>query len=226
MADFEVKQDSYPASPDAAQVAVRASRRNEAISPDYFQQWVAEGRVFIASQAAIETARDIGALIYASTEPAIAVDVPTGTTMIPLEIEIQQGGTVANATVAYHTALFTLDDKVRITSGTAVTPRNLRISATEPRTSKCTIKIHDESGTDLLCAANAEDNTFYGGLVHSDLDGLGGAQCRWSCKKFIPGVLKGPAALCCYLYGGTSARPEAFWHLIWAEFDTDELWTP
>lgn len=215
--NFEVSQDTYKSSADDQGVRARLNRRRELVIPDFYMQLVVDGRVFIASNAAMQTADDIGRKGgYLETEPSIAVDVPSGTTMMPLEIMMRQGGTVANAIFDVYG---TVDDKVRISTGTACTPRNYLIYATEPRTAACTIKIHDESSTNLATSAPAEDNTFFHAQLVHDLDALKGGHIFWSAKENIAPIIEGPGSMCIYAYVAT-AEPQFFWHVIWAEIPT------
>ena len=72
---------------DGEQGLVRLNRRGELITPDWYQQLVADGRVFLASNAARETAEAIGtATTWSDTDPALLLDVPDGKTAIPLEM--------------------------------------------------------------------------------------------------------------------------------------------
>lgn len=215
LTDTMVQQDTYAKYPDGTAGYIRLNRRGELVSPDPHIQMILDGRVFIASNIAMETAKDIGDATYAETEPAIAIDVPTGTTFIPLDIMIYQGGAVASADV---TMLMTVDTKTRITSGTAITARNYLINATEPNSSAVTVKIHSEGGTDLLTSAPSIDATFFAKLQAEALVGGDLQDVHWSAKKFIPPVIKGPGSLCIYWYG--TGNPEGFWHVIWVEIPT------
>jgi len=215
--NFEVRQTTYPASADEESVRARLNRRRELIIPDFYTQLVVDGRCFIASNAAMETAEDIGRLgTYLGTEPAICIDVPSGTTMEPLEVVLRQGGTVANATFD---VMLTVDDAVRITSGTAVTPRNYLINATEPRTSACTIKKQSEAGTNLVTSDNNEENTFFHALLPADIDALEGGHVTWTARENIAPIIVGPGAMLVYAFVAT-AEPQFFWHIIWAEYPT------
>ena len=214
--DTLVRQDTYEAIAEGSVGKVRLNRRGELVSPDWITQLIFDGRVFMASNAAMETARDIGDAAYDELEPAIAMDVPSGTSVIPLEIMMYQGGAAASADV---TVLMTVDDTGgRITSGTAITPRNYLINATEPITSLVTLKIHDDDGTKLVTAAPNEDNTFYAKMQAYALVGGDTQDIHWSARKFVPPIIEGPGSLVIYWYG--TGLPEGFWHLVWAEIPT------
>jgi len=88
-----------------------------------------------------------------------------------------------------------------------------------------TIKKHSEAATALVCAANTVDMTMMGGLYVHDVDvATEFGHMIWTAKKYIAPILKGPASMAIHAYVATAA-PQAFWHMIWAEFDTSELFT-
>jgi len=208
-----VHQTAYPAHSEGTGGEIRLNRRGEIVVSDWIQQLVNDGRVFIASNEAMETARDIGNAAYSGTEPAIALDVATGTTVIPLEIMMYQGGSAATDTI---TVLFTLDDAARITSGTAITPRNYLINATEPNATTSTVKVHDESGNyDLVVADCGEETTFYAKLTSHGNEEGDTQNVYWTAREHIAPAIKGPGSLCIHWYG--TGNPEGFYHLIWAE---------
>ncbi|KKL47270.1 hypothetical protein LCGC14_2337250, partial [marine sediment metagenome] len=100
-----VRQESYEINGEGSTGKLRLNRRGELVGIDQYQQWVADGRVFVASPAARETAEAIGSTSFSDTDPALLLDIPSGTTAIPLEIILNQGGTVAGGNI---TLLITL----------------------------------------------------------------------------------------------------------------------
>jgi len=211
-----VRQDSYTIHPEGGVGKVRLNPRGEVIGIDQYQQWVLDGRVFVASNAARETAEAIGtATTWSDTDPALLLDVPNGTTAIPLEIIMNQGGTVAGGNI---TLLITLSDKIRYSSGgVAITGQNMRFD--EPRNSTC--KFYTGS-TNIVAAANTDDiSLFSQNLIH-DIDTLEGGNIQWTARKFIAPELVGPAALVIYAVAGTT-QPSFFYSIKWAEFATTEV---
>jgi len=213
-----VTQTNYPAYADGTDGDIRINKRGEIVPADWIQQLVDDGRVFIVSNQAMETARDIGNAAYAETEGAISIDVATGTTLIPLEVMLYQGGAVATADV---TVLFTLDDSARITSGNIATPRNYLINATEPQETTSTVYFHDESGTDMVIVAPGEDTTFYAKMQAEALVGGDNQDVHWSAREFIAPHIKGPGNFTIYWYG--TGNPEGFYHIVWAEIPTANM---
>ena len=146
-----VRQTTLDVVSDGVLVIPRANKRSELVIAETVEQMIIDGRVFIASNVAQETAEDIGNPAYANTEPALLIDVPAGTSMKMLEFEFKQGGTVSNGPFG---ALVVVDDKIRYTSGgVEVTPRNFRIAVEEPNSVKSKVYIHSEAGADIVVLA-------------------------------------------------------------------------
>lgn len=215
----EVMQDSYHTTGEGTTGKLRLNPRGELVTPDWYQQLVGDGRVFFASNAARETAEAIGTVdTFSDTDPALLLDVPTGTTAIPLEIILNQGGTVAGGAI---TVLITLSDKVRFASdGAAITPKNMRFDA--PRSSSCTFY---SGSTDIVAAANAEDLSLYSTILDQDvatIPGGEGTRVHWTARKFIAPYLVGPASLVIYAVAATT-QPSFFYSIKWAEMATTDI---
>jgi len=174
---------------------------------DRYDQAIFDGRAFMVSNAARETALAVGGTSFVDTTPAFILDVPSGTGVVPLEIDLRQGGTVAGGMI---TVLATLSDKVRrASSGTSHTPQNMRFD--EPQTSGCSFY------TGATASANADDISLFSGLFAQDLDGaVGVSQVHWSARDSYAPYLVGPASLVVYAFAG-STQPSWFFTFKWAE---------
>ena len=174
---------------------------------DRYDQAIFDGRAFMVSNAARETALAVGGTSFSDTAPAFILDVPSGTGVVPLEIDLRQGGTVAGGMI---TVLATLSDKVRrASSGTSHTPQNMRFD--EPQSAGCSFY------TGATAIANADDITLFGGLYEQDLDGaVGVSQVHWSARDSYAPYLVGPASLVIYTFAGTT-QPSWFFTFKWAE---------
>ncbi len=217
VSDTMVQQDSYSAHKDGTAGLIRLNRRGEVIPADWIMQLIFDGRVFIASNVAMETVNLLGDASYAEAVAGLALDVPNGVTVIPLEIVLTQAGTVAGGDI---TVLMTVDTKLRITSGVASTPRNYLINATEPYPSMCTVKSHKEGTTNLVVATPAGDYSFYSKMMAEDIVSGYDQQVIWTARDYPPPIIKGPGAVVIYTYPATSTAPSYFWHMIWAEIPT------
>jgi len=213
-----IRQTSYLIAADGSAGKIRLNRRGEVVTADMAQQWVFDGRVYVASNAARETAEAIGtATTWSDTDPALLLDVPSGATAIPLEIIMSQGGTVAGGAITVH---ITLSDKIRYSSGgVAITRQNMRFD--EPRSSQCPFY---SGSTDIVAAANADDITLFATMLDQDVatDPNLNEAILWTIKRFIAPVLVGPASLVIYALAATT-QPSFFYSIKWAEFDSTEV---
>ncbi len=196
------------------------SRRGELIVPEWYMQLAIEGRVFEVSNATKGTAAyTLGGTSYGDTVPAFLIDVPSGYTVIPLEILMKQAGTVAGDLIY---VLLTVDNKLRYSSGgTVMTVRANRTDA--PVASACSAY---NGISAITAAAAALQRTFWASLMSPDVSPTadvgfpGYDNCvEWTAKKFVPPVLVGPASLVIYAYAGTRA-PSWLYTIKWAEFAT------
>ena len=174
---------------------------------DRYDQAILDGRAFMVSNAARETALAVGGTSFSDTAPAFILDVPSGTGVVPLEIDLRQGGTVAGGVI---TVLATLSDKVRrASSGTSHTPQNMRFD--EPQTSGCSFY------TGPTAATNDDDISLFSGLYEHNLDGaLTTSHVLWSARHSYAPYLVGPASLVVYTFAG-STQPSWFFTFKWAE---------
>ena len=215
-----VRQESYELDGEGAVGKIRLNRRGELVSIDAAQQWAFDGRVYLLSNIARETPAAMGTAnaTFADTDPALLVDVPTGTTMIPLEIILNQAGTVGGGVLR---VLITLDDKIRYASGGVAIPKqNMRFD--EPGSSACSAY---EGTTDIVSAAAGDDITLHAAYLDQDVGTAPyGTPTRihWSARNFIAPVLIGPASLVIYTYSA-SPQPSWFFNIIYSEFKTTEV---
>ncbi len=211
-----VSQQNLLTPNDGSEWPVRLNRRAEIITPDPILQFAMEGRVYEVSNPTKGTAVAAGGTSYSDTAPAFLVDVPVGTSIVPLEILLKQGGTVAGAVI---TVLLTADNKLRYSSGgTAQTVRNNRTDA--PFSSACSAY----SGASAITAAAAGvARTFWASMLSpdvsptADVEFPGFSNCvEWSIRDKVPPVLVGPASLVIYAYAGTT-QASWFYTIKWLE---------
>lgn len=214
-----IYQGSPPYAGDGIYVAARMNRRGELIVPEFFAQLAVDGRIFQVSNPTRGTAVAMGGTSFSDTAPAFLVDVPSGTTIIPLEVAFSQGGTVAGAVI---TGLITYDNKLRYSSGgTAQTIRANRTDA--PNASNCSAY---SGGSAITAAAVGVANTLKARLISPDVSpsvdvAFPGYEqgLFWSVRESPPPVLVGPASLVIYTYAGTT-QPSWFYTIRWAEMPT------
>lgn len=173
-----------------------------------------DGRFFIAADAD-ENDRVTGQTSFANTTPTFLLDVPEGTTAIPLFVNLTQAGTVAGGAISVRIAI---DDRKRYASaGTSETVYNP--SKRFKRQNKCTLY----SGA----TANAPAIDSYGIRVFSavfgaDVDTAEGAVQGpyWSAES--PYLLEGPATFLVYT-DAAATGPTWEWSVGWCEFPTSLL---
>lgn len=206
-------QSTYPSVAEGQSVLTRHNPRGELVVPDWITQLVLDGRVFNASNAILETAVLFGETARGTDNinPSILVDVPSGTTIIPLEIVISTSGT---GTAGDFDVQLCTDDGTRYSSGgAAVTPVNMHKS--DPNTSNCSVY---QGGTQVVASANTDDDTIFFKRYDSlEIATPGaGTPFKWSVRDNVPPVLYGPASLLVYVIVG-NVDASFFFSVKWAE---------
>lgn len=206
-----VQQETYNSFADQSFARPRLNRRREVVVPDWRFQLVQDGRVFQVSNATRQTALAAGGTAFGDTTPAFVVDFPTGTTGVPLEIVLNQGGTVAGATI---NVLITVDSAIRFSTGGAVlTVRNCRDAgpaAAASAYSNPTALALDTAISLYSCllapdVSPAADSFFPTGVHYK----------AWENPYFCVG----PASLVIYTFA-TTTQPSWFFRIVWAEIPT------
>ena len=171
----------------------------------------AHGQVFYASDG---DQNDLvtGQTSFAATTPTFIIDVPAGTTVIPLMVSLNQTGTVAGAKVD---VIIEIDNADRYgSSGTEETVFNARTDITGGNLAK------------LYSGATA--NAGYGIRVQGLSIGQDVEPAEGALQEFLwvptSGVdfLVGPAAFLVYTFAGTTG-PTWWWTIKWAELPSSFL---
>lgn len=178
---------------------------------DWQSNLAMRGLVFNISNATKGTVLTVATTSYVDTTPVLLVDVPSGKTMIPIELILNQGGTVAGGVV---TVISGVDNKVRYSSGgTALTIRNSRLD--------------DLVGTGAVAYSGATANAvgremgLFTELLSFDvihaITTAGKTSLTW--RASVPRFLVGPASWLVYTFAATT---NASWHfyMSWAELDS------
>lgn len=214
-----VQQDSYQSQAEGAAVGIRANPRGEIVVPDYYLQLVLDGRVFNASNAVQETPERIGETARGAdnVNPSLLLDVPEGTTVIPLEVMLD----MAAGTSTDQTATINVDDGTRFSAGgVAITPINSRLD--DPNTSSVAFY---SGSSQITATANTDDNTISAVFIEEEATPrttVGGPFFYWSARQAIPVVLIGPASLQVFVTGSTDDH-DFYWHVTWAEIPTTNV---
>ena len=221
-----VRQESYSLNGEGAQGMVRLNRRGEMVVVPVELQWALDGRVFNASNAVQETDEAIAETGRGSdnVNPSLLVDVPSGTTIIPLEVIIDLGNTPGTSVDMNFT--INTDDALRYSAGgAAITPVNMRKD--DPRSSTCIVK---SASTQITATANTDDDTIFNLMVEAEATPrtavAGLPLLNWTSKLYVPPVLIGPASLLVFMMSASSNDQEMYWSIKWAEFATTEIVAP
>lgn len=178
--------------------------------------WLAaEGRVYYGAEAALNTTIT-GPISFATTTPTLLLDVPSGTTAIPLMVRLFQAGTVAGGAV---TVLIEIDNADRYTSGgTAATVLGSR--TTGSKTNAATL--YSRTGS-AITATDAVGIRLAGYLLGQDVSPAEGAvnEVVWTPTAGLDLVV-GPGAFIVNTFAGTTG-PTWYYSVKWAEIPTDWL---
>src|SRR3990167_679727 len=168
-----------------------------------------EGRVYYASDT---DQNDLvtGQTSFADTTPTFILDVPDGTTAIPLMVRLSQTGTVAGGAID---VIVEIDNADRYnTGGTSETV--LGSKTTGARTNACALY----SGA----TANARYGIRLMGMtIGQDVSPAEGSpnEIVWTPAAGLDFIV-GPGAFLVYTYAGTTG-PTWFWTVKWAEIPTN-----
>lgn len=184
---------------------------------NWVMELAAQGRVFNSGDAD-QNDTVTAQTSFATTTPTFMIDVPLGTTCIPLKFQLTQSGTLAAAVIP---VLFEYDKIDRYASGgTAEKVMNHRpdfVNADGSQKNLCTFY------------SGATANAGYGMMldrfqVGQDISTAEGAvnEILWTPEMGAPPILVGPAAFLVYSYVGTTA-PTWLWACRWAELPTSEV---
>lgn len=212
MADALVRKTSLLAAGDSTRQEYSQDAMGNLLNTPLAYDMARRGRVYQISNAARQTALATGGLSFSDTAPAFIVDFPSGTTGVPLEVTLNQGGTVAGGAI---TVILTYDNKLRFSSGgTAITPRSLRTDT--PVAAAATAY-----GTSPTAAAVGLEMTLDAQLIAQDVtpavDVNFPGVYKWRSDPHTLVHLVGPASLVIYTFAATT-QPSWFFRVVWAEF--------
>lgn len=182
------------------------------IGPDFITRLAMNGRVFYASDAD-QNDTVTGQTSFAATTPTFMIDVPSGTTCIPLMVSLFQTGAAAAGGAI--NVLIEIDNADRYASGgTAETVLGARTTGAE--TNACTVY----SGA---TANSGYGVRIFGATLGPDISPAEGAvqEVLWTPQAGYD-FLVGPAGFLVYTYASTPG-PEWNWTIKWAEFPTNEF---
>lgn len=226
MADLRLFTQAAPGS------VVRQSRNNYRLaagSPegslytqDYLYALAREGRIFYATPGAAHNTVSTGAAqtSFSATAPDLTLEVPAGTTAIPLRFTAQQAGTVAGGAI---TALLAIQGAAeRSSAGTAFA--NILSSRTDKLgvANACTPYIAPTVSADTVGVGIMR--TILTQSVTTGRTGsfIGDIDYAFMTDMNTPIFLVGPSALKFYSFAASTA-PSWFFSIAWAEIPSTDL---
>lgn len=207
MADLRVigQTTSKGRAGNGGNVGVTGTRDGAIYVCDYIQALAMEGRLFNASHGTITT--PITFLTYAAKRPVFALDVPSGTAVIPTKIEVFLE---ANAGTVTEIIAGTCGNLLGAGTSTAVTPRSTRTDA--PVTSGCSVYGNYTADS----AAFTNDLEFW--HAGNPYAGAAGSKVEytWKISDGNPQILVGASSL--YLFvAATTTQATGFVKVTYAE---------
>jgi hypothetical protein len=206
------------------------TKRGEALVMDWIQSAILEGLGFIANIGALSTPVVGGGngTIVDLDQPEFGMIIPAGTTIVPVRLAIQlttpllaTDADEAEAVCFVDTTAATVAAALDGTWANTITPKNMKIQLTNPKTSACTVK--------SVCSADTTDPTESIDLVHGvilgDVQGTA-ATALWTKNEVLyepknPPYIVGPASLFAY-WGGTVAV-NGFMQFFWLELPSTHI---
>jgi hypothetical protein len=175
-----------------------------------------EGRIFFGSQGTAQNSTFTGQTSFSATTPDLTLEVPAGTTAIPLSLSLVQTGTVAGGLI---TVILGIQNAAERSSGGTAWTLVTSSRTDKPMTPSCSVYTQptvssDTVGVRLWAATLKQDvtNTVYTNHVYWTALGQ---------ESAVP-YLVGPAALKVYTFASTTG-PTFFADLAWAELPSSAV---
>lgn len=189
---------------------VEGTRDGALFTAEFVMKLAMQGRIFCATDADADDKTAAAATSFADTTPTFIIDVPSGTTAIPLKVHLTQAGTVAGA-VIFVTLAVSSGAISYASGGVAETIYGAR--SDKPVTQNCAFYSNPTTTTGLLTKQVASYQ------MGQDVSPAEGAvpEVLWTPQKNgFPLFVVGPASFGVFTYAGTTG-PQWLWDLSWAE---------
>lgn len=210
-----VRTGIYPDFSNDQQRNIRINRRAETIVLGVFDDMVADGNVFSVNIGVASTQIDFAETAYDEDQPQFGLDVPSGTTCMPLAIQIYLEDGAGTNTEGF----FRMDDGLLgAGSSTAATEVSLlQQTSDSQRAARCTAR---SLYTGNAAAITKGPEFARWGTPFADATTSPDLIWKWSRLEagFGP-VLEGEASISGYILA-TGTAPQGFLTFTWAEFLT------
>ena len=211
MATGKVEVGSFSTAPDGTSVDEFAvSRRKELITIPWMHQLVLAGKCYHCDVGTLTTPISMADTTLDPNQPRVAIDVPAGTTIMPLTLDIYQ----EDATGTDNEYIWiTQTSLCGAGTSTEITPLNMRSDL--PETTTCTVY----SFYTADCATQTGMIEFARfGTPHVDEADRDVQSYRWSALTNVPPAVVGPGAI--IMISAASTAPAGYVYAAWAELKT------
>jgi hypothetical protein len=196
---------------------VAINGRGEMVGMPWWQQMVAEGNVFTVNIGDASTPNVFTETAYDQDQPQFGLDVPSGTTIIPLSCTLyweNQAGT--------DNEFFMRMDDGLLGAGTSTGEtifNMLQGPSDTQRVSRCTARIQ-YTGNAAAITVGPEFIRFGNPFAADATEG--NMNFEWTAQNMVAPVIQGEACISGYALAA-STDPEGFLNFTWAEFNTAEV---
>jgi len=189
---------------------VRLTPDGSVFTADWLHALALEGRVFNASVGTATTPITFKTG-YTTAQPELAVDVPSGTTIIPIYVGVYLED---SAGTDNEVVMLTSTTAVGAGMSTAITPKSSRTD--NPIATNCSV-YSAYSGNGTAPTVNAE--FFRAGYAFADANTQPPKLFEYDVRRAPMQVVVGTGSLVVYV-GGTTTAPAGFIKAVWAELPT------
>jgi hypothetical protein len=193
-------------------VRVTGTRDGAIYTADYILATALEGRLFQTSVGTITTPISFGS--YDALQPELVIDVPTGTSIIPVHLQIHLETSAGTLTEVIANTVTNV-----IGAGTSTALSILSTRTNRPVTSGCS-GYGAYSGNGAASTGVLEFWRY--GDAFADAATKPPRVFEWDIRKNTPQVLVGPAALVVYI-SATSTQATGYIKASWMEFASADL---
>lgn len=210
MADIYIDASTNSISRNRGRRVLRGTTDGALFTLDWLSALAMEGRVFQASVGSATTPATFKTG-YTTAQPEIAIDVPSGTTIIPVRIQVhlEDSAGTDNEIVAV-----TSSTAVGAGTSTAVTPKSTRTD--QPIATGCSVySLYSGNGT----APTVVNEFWRHGYAFADTT-LGPLKVYEYDVRVAPvQMIVGAGSLAVYV-GATTTAPAGYIKVVWAEVPT------
>lgn len=217
----KVRQNTYETYSDGQERVARGNRRGELITIPSFLEASFDKKVFQSTIGTASTPVSMAKTAYDADQPQLVVDVPSGTSIVPLELLVSleaSAGTLTEVILGCAGALSGSG------TSTAVTPANLWIApsnGTAPASRCSSYRQYTGNSTDIT--AESDFIEFYREVyAFADTTGDPIKTFKWSAMVSPPPVLNGAASLVLWIVAAGTA-PTGYVRLKWWELADSEV---